>query len=184
MVANGLCSPHYQRVKLTGDLRPNDPIGYRPSKATGVRPYKCSCGAHDGSESWHGKRHGFSYHGCRCERCTQANRQRDKDRWEFRYASKYGLSVTQIRELLSDPSCAICGTTDPGNRPWHIDHDHECCQSQRSCGKCVRGVLCFMCNFAIGSARDDVGILAAAIDYLTRWRDAKAAGHDGETVVA
>jgi hypothetical protein len=26
------------------------------------------------------------------------------------------------------------------------DHDHECCPGRRSCGHCVRGVVCATCN--------------------------------------
>jgi hypothetical protein len=66
--------------------------------------------------------------------------------------------------------CAICGTTEPGDKGWHIDHDHECCDDDRRCGKCTRGILCSMCNWGLGAFRDDIGSLMNAVDYLKEWQ--------------
>ena len=67
--------------------------------------------------------------------------------------------------------CAICKqeeTTEVGIRPisLSVDHDHSCCPGDKSCGKCVRALLCKRCNKAIGMFEDDAELLKSAIQYL------------------
>lgn len=62
--------------------------------------------------------------------------------------------------------CAVCGTDEPGNKNWHTDHDHACCPGRRSCGGCVRGVICRDCNLTLGQVNDNPVRLQAMIDYL------------------
>jgi hypothetical protein len=66
--------------------------------------------------------------------------------------------------------CAICGRkqTEIKGRAklLAIDHDKECCSGQKSCGSCVRGLLCSACNTALGLFQDDVGVLNSAVRYL------------------
>jgi hypothetical protein len=42
-----------------------------------------------------------------------------------------------------------------------VDHDHNTNQ--------VRGLLCVACNGLLGSANEDLGVLAAAIEYLEQF---------------
>lgn len=35
-----------------------------------------------------------------------------------------------------------------------IDHDHRCCPGERSCGQCVRGIVCRACNNAMPHTLD------------------------------
>lgn len=67
-------------------------------------------------------------------------------------------------------ACAICLTDDPGTKSgtFHIDHDHACCPGSKTCGGCVRGLLCSSCNRGIGHLKDDPQRLLSAVAYLTR----------------
>lgn len=47
-----------------------------------------------------------------------------------------------------------------------IDHDHSCCESNRSCGKCVRGLLCQPCNIALGLLLDNRNNIIKLLNYI------------------
>ena len=85
-----------------------------------------------------------------------------------------GISIEQFVEMdrLQNSKCYICKVShEPKNgkiRRLSIDHDHSCCPGQKSCGKCVRGLLCISCNHALGLVRDDIKILKSMIDYLNK----------------
>lgn len=129
-----------------------------------------------------------------CKKCTRArdlawraanpdqrekNRQRladlyanDQRRYlDYRYRNKWGISLKEFEEILiaQGGGCAICGErVNPDGGRLAVDHDHDCCPGKRSCGKCVRGVLCGPCNKGLGLLRDSPELLTKAIDYLTR----------------
>jgi hypothetical protein len=70
----------------------------------------------------------------------------------------YGITVEQFTRLLENQgyACAMCfepfdAEQLDGEQPIHIDHDHGCCSTKnRSCGQCVRGLLCHGCNVSLG----------------------------------
>ena len=66
--------------------------------------------------------------------------------------------------------CAVCHGTNANGKALCIDHDHDCCPGDRSCGVCVRGLICHQCNFAIGQMHDDPARLRAAAAYIERHR--------------
>jgi hypothetical protein len=49
-----------------------------------------------------------------------------------------------------------------------IDHDHSCCNvSRRSCGNCIRGLLCHNCNTALGLMKDNKESILLLVEYIS-----------------
>jgi hypothetical protein len=107
----------------------------------------------------------------------RANKDRIKDEWFASYLwTTYRMTEREYDALLEvqGHACAICSATTAGaargrsNGRFSVDHDHACCPGRQSCGKCVRGLLCRLCNTGIGSLKDDERTLRAAIQYLRK----------------
>lgn len=81
------------------------------------------------------------------------------------YKRQYGLTVDEIAEKLAaqDGRCAICGTTEAGGRHNVFAVDHD-----HGTGA-VRGMLCNNCNIGIGYLGDSPETLDAAAAYLRRY---------------
>ena len=63
--------------------------------------------------------------------------------------------------------CAICLASE---KLLVIDHDHSCCGSttgySRTCGNCIRGLVCYRCNNMLGYLdRTPADMLARALQY-------------------
>ena len=81
--------------------------------------------------------------------------------------SHYGLTKEDYNRLLAqqDGCCAICGESESeiNKKITHykalsVDHDHKTKQ--------VRGLLCSRCNIGLGNFKDNIKIMARAIQYL------------------
>lgn len=92
----------------------------------------------------------------------------DPKKERVKRVKRYGISYDEYQQLASK-GCAICGDLQAS----YVDHDHSCCPGGRSCGKCVRGVLCKECNFGLGKFKDSVQNLWSAIQYLQSFKRGK-----------
>ena len=92
--------------------------------------------------------------------------------WLYNSTRKYGLNVGEYEQMLASQGgvCAICGGVNANGYRLSIDHDHSCCPGNKSCGECVRALLCARCNFAIGHMGDSPDMLRRAADYLESHR--------------
>jgi hypothetical protein len=75
---------------------------------------------------------------------------------------KYNISIDWYEEKIKKQlnRCGICNsrTSSLGKRRnfnFCVDHDHYCCSGRRSCGGCVRGLLCTRCNRGLGLVEYD-----------------------------
>lgn len=101
---------------------------------------------------------------------------RNRGRVRDYYLKQYGLTRESFALMLAAQGnvCAICGSTTPGPKDWHVDHCHRTGY--------VRGVLCHHCNIGLGHFDDDATTLSAATTYLREAeeparRHAEAGGH-------
>jgi len=96
---------------------------------------------------------------------------------------RYGLTIEEYEEMAKN-GCEICGKEGLSWKKLHVDHDHKCCQPPRypngstmyhkTCGKCIRGVLCDRCNgtvglYETGRLRDDYPDRNKIIIYVAKY---------------
>jgi hypothetical protein len=81
---------------------------------------------------------------------------------------QYKLTLEQLNDMTAKQShcCAICGERVEGR--LDVDHDHACCDSRKTCGECIRELLCRRCNSTLGKVHDSIEILESMIAYLRK----------------
>lgn len=181
-VARGLCGLHYDRWQDVGDVRPHQPPRQTTPRArlVGEKPGHLICGIckREQPEDQFRK----SGHACRDCRCAASLAYQNADparRRERKMIYYYGVTLERYYEMLAAQGggCAVCSSTEPGGRhpDWfQIDHDHACCptpkrKTMKTCGRCVRGLLCWRCNLGLGMLQDDPEVIDSAADYLRNW---------------
>lgn len=138
--AGRLCTGHYQQRWRGQELAP-----LTKKRANGVVQemvrlgvVECrGCGEHK-SVSQYSK---LNATGALRPYCKPCNAERVR-------LSHYSVTKDFIERLLQfqQGCCAVCGIPHQGEKPMHIDHNHACCSGRRSCGACVRALVCSNCN--------------------------------------
>lgn len=138
---------------------------------------KCvKCGVTKPLEAFHRKYDKLTNR-CKLCRCDDEKIRRERDPEHKARARHnnlvrmYGITGQQYQVMLGmqEGLCAICARACPTGKYLSVDHDHKCCPGQRSCGKCVRRLLCASCNSGMGHFRDDPELFRKAIDYIKVW---------------
>lgn len=80
-----------------------------------------------------------------------------------RLMHEYGISLDKYNELfqIQKGLCAICDSSCKSGKRLSVDHNHDTGE--------VRGLLCRICNTAIGFFGDDIKKLRKAIAYIEKY---------------
>jgi hypothetical protein len=169
--ARGWCMAHYKRWKNHGDANWVPPVKETkaPTQKRLETPKPCEMGDCGRFQVARGM---CQHHYSRWLRRESPQGVVSDWNWK-RLTYDYGVDREWYEKTLADQGggCAICGSTAPGQgERFSIDHDHGCCPGRKSCGRCVRGLLCRSCNLAIGLFEDNLGRVQSAASYLTDWK--------------
>ena len=108
-----------------------------------------------------------------CHKITQ-DRWRAQNKETIRTAGRtynYKLSTVQYTKMLirQENRCALCRVEFTESIVPYVDHNHSCCPAQKTCGKCIRGLLCRDCNSFLGRIKDSAVYCTTVIRYLKRY---------------
>ena len=112
-----------------------------------------------------------------CKQCNNArvNKYNKENYDKIKYTrdklyKRHGIDKQKFEKILEDQNnkCKICNNELclSNFKQITIDHDHNCCSGTYSCGRCIRGLLCSVCNKGLGMFYDDIELLKSAILYL------------------
>lgn len=165
-VAKGYCSTHYEqqrRGEIPGEVRFSP--GQHALRDSSGRKFCPGCESWRPEDNFHVDSKCLDGLARRCKSCISAYTKEHGYRQRIR---RHSITKDRLDNLIASQGgrCGICGDVTT----LFIDHDHNCCPTGgRSCGQCIRGMLCPLCNNLLGQARDKVETLQAAIVYLNSW---------------
>lgn len=98
---------------------------------------------------------------CSIIQCSKTHKAKGYCAKHYKILSVYGISPGVYEDMLRDQDnkCRICKQ----HKPLVVDHDHNTGE--------VRGLLCHLCNRAIGFLQDDFDIVTSAAKYLKEWKE-------------
>jgi len=106
-------------------------------------------------------------------RCKKCQSQHELLLRKNRNFITFGITESEYWQMLAYQNwgCALCGENAlnlnlSGKKRLSIDHDHNCCPGNYSCGNCVRGILCLRCNLAIEREEKHPGWGERAGEYV------------------
>ena len=106
-----------------------------------------------------------------CKECrtvsARAHRKENPDFYRgYEYKKKYKINLDIYNKVLEEQGgvCAICKGT--WSKVLVVDHDHDCCPGEKTCGSCLRALLCGNCNAGLGWLKHDIKIMESAIKYM------------------
>lgn len=125
-----------------------------------------------------------------CKDCqnsyTAEHRRNNPDYYrsvQLRNKFKMTIEDYERMERAQKKRCAICGKKEAARDAWGgikrlaVDHDRSCCPTDKTCGNCIRGLICQKCNILVGLADENPDLLVAAAAYLVK-------SHQNETATA
>lgn len=110
------------------------------------------------------------------DRYAENNPEALKLAYRKHHLKTYGLTQDSFEWLLTSQNfeCYLCKNAE--TRIHHrtgkvtnlsIDHDHRCCQEKtKSCGECIRHLLCASCNLLVGMAEAKPAHAWRFADYI------------------
>jgi len=108
-----------------------------------------------------------------CRRCaSKQNKEKVKTLEFIEHRKNYmlqwyhGITLEDYNKKFEEQKgkCAICGMHQTElKRPLVVDHDHKT-------GK-MRGLLCNLCNWGLGSFQDNIVFIENGINYLLKYKN-------------
>ncbi|NKX56269.1 endonuclease domain-containing protein [Arthrobacter mobilis] len=105
-----------------------------------------------------------------CRRCAA----------DFHLRRTFGITIDRYEEMLAEQGgvCARCKQPETNGKRLSVDHNRKCCPTYKSCGRCVRRLLCHRCNWIVGRAEESAELLRNLAAYIEEW-DEKLGWVDG-----
>lgn len=136
-MAKGLCTTHYAQLPEQKERRKND--RNQPEQKERVKKYYQLPEIKERNKLQHK------------EYCQRPEIKEQTRKSYLLYT--YNITLEQYDQMFKDQNgcCKFCNRSQSEfQKILSVDHDHNCCPGAKSCGKCVRGLLCQRCNTLLG----------------------------------